>query len=102
MKKEGDIVTNRQARRDYFILETFEAGIALKGSEIKSIRLGNANLKDGFARVEKNEVILYNFHISPYEFARRDEMDPKRPRKLLLRKSQIRQLFTKSSLKGEY
>ena len=101
MKNEGDIVTNRQAKRDYFIFETFEAGIELKGSEIKSIRLAQANLKDSFARVEKNEILLYNLHISPYEFARRDEIDPKRPRRLLLRKSQIKYLFSKSLLKGQ-
>ena len=101
MKNSGDIVSNRQARRDYFILETFEAGISLKGSEIKSIRAGQASLKESFARVEKNEVLLYNLHISPYEFARREEIDPKRTRKLLLRKSQIRHLFSQSSLKGQ-
>jgi len=93
------IVTNRQAARDYFIFESFEAGIELKGSEIKSIRKQRANLKDGFARVEKGEVLLYNLHISPYEFARRDEVDPKRPRKLLLKKSQIKYLFEKISAK---
>ena len=93
MAENDAIVTNRQARRDYFILEAFEAGIELKGSEIKSIRKRLANLKDAFARVEKGEIILYNLHISPYEFARRDETDPKRPRKLLLKKSQIKYLF---------
>lgn len=94
------IVTNRQAERDYFIIETFEAGIELKGSEIKSIRKRRANLKDSFARIEKGEVLLYNMHISPYEFARRDEIDPKRARKLLLRKSEIKYLFGKISAKG--
>ena len=100
MPDNNAIVTNRQAYRDYFILETFEAGIALKGSEIKSIRKRQANLKDGFAKVEKGEFFLYNLHISPYEFARRDETDPKRPRKLLLKKSQIKYLFAKMSEKG--
>ena len=100
MSENNAIVTNRQAYRDYFILETFEAGIALKGSEIKSIRKRQANLKDGFAKVEKGEFFLYNLHISPYEFARRDETDPKRPRKLLLKKSQIKYLFAKMSEKG--
>ena len=100
MPDNNAIVTNRQAYRDYFILETFEAGIALKGSEIKSIRKRLANLKDGFAKVEKGEFFLYNLHISPYEFARRDETDPKRPRKLLLKKSQIKYLFAKMSEKG--
>jgi len=99
MAENDAIVTNRQARRDYFVLEAFEAGIELKGSEIKSIRKRLANLKDAFARVEKGEIILYNLHISPYEFARRDEADPKRPRKLLLKKSQIKYLFVKVSTK---
>ncbi len=93
------IVTNRQARHDYFILETFEAGIAFKGSEIKSVRKRHVNLKDAFARVEKGEVLLYNMHISPYEFARRDQVDSKRPRKLLLKKSQIKYIFVKISAK---
>lgn len=93
-------ISNRQARRDYFIFETFEAGIALKGSEIKSIRKGRANLKNSFARVEKKGVLLYNMHVTPYEFARREELDPKRPRKLLLRKSEIRHLIGKTSVKG--
>ena len=100
MKDSSGGISNRQARRDYFIFETFEAGIALKGSEIKSIRKGRANLKDSFARLEKNGVLLYNMHINPYEFARCEELDPKRPRKLLLRKSEIRHLIGKTSLKG--
>jgi SsrA-binding protein len=99
MAENDAIVSNRQARRDYFIIEAFEAGIALKGSEIKSIRKRRANLKDAYARVEKGEILLYNLHISPYEFARRDEIDPKRPRKLLLKKSQIKYLFAKISTK---
>ena len=97
---DNSIVTNRQARHDYFIVETFEAGIQLRGSEIKSIRKRLANLKDSFARVEKGEVFLYNMHISPYEFARLEETDPKRPRKLLLKKSQIAHIFVKTSEKG--
>ena len=94
------IVTNRQALRDYFIMETFEAGIEFKGSEIKSLRQNGANLKDGFARIEKGEVFLYNLHISPYKYARLEETDTKRARKLLLRKSQIRYLLGKVSEKG--
>jgi SsrA-binding protein len=99
MSKDA-IVTNRQAWRDYFILETLEAGIELKGSEIKSIRQRRANLKDSFARIEKKGVFLYNMHISPYEFARRDEIDPKRARRLLIRKSEIRHLRGKTSEKS--
>ena len=100
MDNNNSIVTNRQARRDYFILESFEAGIQLKGSEIKSIRKRLANLKDGFAKLEKNEVFLYNLHISPYEFSRQEGLDTKRPRKLLLKKSQIRHITGKISSKG--
>ncbi|UCD55871.1 MAG: SsrA-binding protein SmpB [Candidatus Omnitrophota bacterium] len=100
MKHNNIIATNRQALRDYFILETFEAGIELKGSEIKSIRKRRANLKESFARIGKGEVFLYNLHISPYEFARRDEIEPKRARKLLLKKKQINYLFGKISGKG--
>jgi len=94
------IVTNRKALRDYFILETFEAGIELKGSEIKSIRERRANLKESFAKVEKGEIFLYNLHINPYEFARREEIDPTRPRKLLLRKREIHSLAGKVGEKG--
>lgn len=94
------IATNRQALRDYFILETLEAGIQLKGSEIKSLRQRRANLRDGFARIEKKGVFLHNLHISPYEFARSEEADPKRARRLLLRKSEIRRLAAKTSEKG--
>ena len=94
------IVSNRQALRDFFVEETFEAGIELKGSEIKYIRKRKANLKDSYARIEKGEVILHNLHISPYEFASREELDPKRPRRLLLKKSEIRYLYGKISEKG--
>lgn len=100
MSNSGIVVSNRQAGRDYFVSETIEAGIELRGSEIKSVRLGQANLKDSFARIEKGEAFLYNLHISPYEFARRDEINPKRVRKLLLRKSEIKYLFGKVSEKG--
>ena len=100
MADNNIIVTNRQAHRDYFIEESFEAGIELKGSEIKSIRQGKANLKDSFARIEKDGIVLHNLHISPYEFARRDEIDPTRPRKLLLRKKEINYLAGKVSDKG--
>ena len=94
------IVTNRQAQRDFFIFETFEAGIELKGSEIKSIRERRANLKDSFAKIENGEIVLHNLHINPYEFARRDEVDPKRPRKLLLKKNEIKYLSSKVFDKG--
>ncbi len=83
---------NRKVFRDYFILETLECGIELKGSEVKSIRAGNANLKDSFARIEGNQVLLYNLHISPYEQASYLNVEPTRTRRLLLHKSQIRRL----------
>ena len=89
----GPIATNRKSHRDYTILETIECGIELKGSEVKSLRLGKMNLEDSFARIENNEVILYNTHISPYLEASYLNVEPKRPRKLLLRKNQIRKLF---------
>lgn len=94
------VATNKAARRDYHILEAYEAGIELKGTEVKSLREGKANLKDGFARIEGNEVFLYNVHISPYEFGNIANVDPKRQRRLLLHKSQIRKLTGKTRQKG--
>lgn len=94
------IASNRKARRDYTILETIECGIELKGSEVKSLRLGKMNLEDGFARIENNEVILYNIHISPYLEASYLNVEPKRPRKLLLRKNQIRKLSGQVTQRG--
>jgi SsrA-binding protein len=96
----GLIATNRKAHRDYAILETFECGIELKGSEVKSLRLSKMNLEDGFARIEKNEVILYNTHISPYLEASYLNVEPKRPRRLLLRKNQITKLASQLAQKG--
>ena len=87
------IASNKKAHRDYTILETLECGVELKGSEVKSLRLGKMNLEDSFARIENNEVILYNTHISPYLEASYLNVEPKRPRRLLLRKNQIRKLF---------
>jgi len=87
--KQGLIATNRAARRDYEILESVEAGIQLLGSEVKSLRIGRANLKDSFARIDNGEIYLCNCHISPYEQAGRDQADPIRMRKLLLKKGQI-------------
>ena len=86
------IATNRKARFNYTILESLEAGIQLKGTEVKSLRGSEASLADSFARLEGNEVFLYNMHIAPYEFGNIANVDPKRPRKLLLHKSQIRRL----------
>jgi SsrA-binding protein len=94
------IATNRKAHRDYHILESFECGIELKGSEVKSLRQGKINLNDSFARVEGNEVILYNAHISPYEQASYFNVEPIRPRKLLLHKNQIKRLTAQLIQRG--
>jgi len=94
------IATNKKAQRDYKILETMECGIELKGSEVKSLRAGKMNLADSFARVENNEVILYNTHISPYEQASYLNVEPKRPRRLLLHRNQIRKLTSQVSQRG--
>lgn len=97
---EKNIVVNRQARHEYFIIETYEAGIALAGTEVKSLRQGKGNLNDAFARVEHSEMLLYNMHISPYDFGNRFNLDPLRPRKLLLHKEEIRRLYGKAREKG--
>jgi SsrA-binding protein len=91
------IATNRQARFNYTILESLEAGIALKGTEVKSLRAGKATLSDSFARVDGAEVFLYNMHIAPYEFGNINNPDTVRTRKLLLHKSQIRRLAEETS-----
>lgn len=96
----GIIVTNRQAHRDYEILEIFEAGVELRGSEVKSLRERRANLKDSFARIDRGEAFLYNLHITPYKYTTFEEIDPKRTRRLLLHKAQIRRLTGKTSEKG--
>ena len=94
------IVTNRKAYRDYTILETLECGIELKGSEVKSIRAGRINLEDSFARIENDQVILYNTHISPYEEASYLNVEPVRQRRLLLHGSQIKKLSGEVFQKG--
>ena len=99
MAEEKIVATNRQARFKYTILESFEAGIELKGTEVKSLRSGQANLKDGFARVENGEIFLYNMHIAPYEFGNIANVDTVRPRKLLLHRSQIKRLAVELSAK---
>ena len=96
----ADIVNNPKARRDYHILETFEAGIVLHGTEVKSLRAGKGQISDAFARVEKNQVYLYNAHIDEYAQGNRQNHVPKAVRKLLLHKTEIRKLFGLSSVKG--
>src|SRR2546426_9439359 len=96
----ADILTNPKARRDYHILETFETGIVLRGTEVKSLRAGKGQISDAFARVEKDEVWLYNAHIDEYSHGNLQNHPPKAPRKLLLHKSEIRKLFGLASVKG--
>ena len=94
------IAENRKARFDYFIDEQLEAGLLLKGTEVKSLRIGKANLKDAYARVKNDEVFVYQMHIGPYPFAYYDNHDPLRPRKLLLHKREIKRLYGKVNEKG--
>ncbi|MEW6051070.1 MAG: SsrA-binding protein SmpB [Candidatus Zixiibacteriota bacterium] len=94
------IARNRKARHDYAIEETIEAGIELRGSEVKSIREGKINLSDSYAVVDNGQVILRNLHISPYKMASREQPDPLRPRRLLLHRKEIRKLFAKTEQKG--
>lgn len=96
----ADILNNPKARRDYHVLETFEAGIVLHGTEVKVLRAGKGQITDAFARVEKDEVWLYNAHIDEYTFGNRENHQPKAPRKLLLHKSEIRKLFGLAAIKG--
>ena len=94
------ITQNRKARHDYQIMETWEAGLVLQGTEVKSLRAAKANLKDSYARIERGEVFLYQFHISPYEKGGYANHDPLRPRKLLLNKREIRKLTGRVEEKG--
>ena len=98
-ERERVAISNRRARHEYFILDTYECGIMLVGSEVKSIREGRANLADAYARIEHGEVWLYGMHISPYAFAR-DQHDPLRRRKLLLNRREIDRLAGKTSEAG--
>ncbi len=95
-----DIVTNSKARRDYHILETFEAGIVLRGTEVKALRAGKGQIADAFARVENGEVFLHQAHIDEYAHGNLQNHQPKAPRKLLLHKSEIRKLFGLAAVKG--
>ncbi|CAM3976652.1 SsrA-binding protein SmpB [Catellicoccus marimammalium] len=100
-KGEGQVIAqNKKARHDYTILETYEAGIVLQGTEIKSIRNRRVNLKDGFIRVRNQEAFLYNVHISPYEQGNLFNHDPLRTRKLLLHKKQIKKLAEEQKQSG--
>lgn len=94
------IVQNRKARHDYFIEETVEAGIALQGTEVKSLRMGKANLQDSYAQVRNGEVFVSGLHISPYDMGNRFNHDPLRTRKLLLHKGEIVKLGAQVQKKG--
>jgi len=94
------VTENRKARHNYFIENKFEAGMVLKGTEVKSLRLGNANLKDSYARIVNGEVFVHQMHIGAYPFAYYGNHDPLRPRKLLLHKNEIKRLYSKVNEKG--
>ena len=94
------VANNKKARHDYFIEETYEAGIALTGTEIKSVRQGKVSIKESYAKIENSEMILYGMNISPYEQGNRYNVEPLRPRKLLLHKQEIRKLIGYTTIKG--
>ena len=103
MKAKGNrapISTNRKAFHDYFIHETYEAGIVLTGTEVKSIRQGRVNLRDSFVRIQGSEIWLWNTHISPYEQGNRFNQDPLRTRKLLLHRKEINKIHSLVQTKG--
>lgn len=94
------VARNRKARHEFEVLDTYEAGLELRGPEVKSLRAGGVSFQDSFARVDAGEVWLHSLHISPYEQANRFNVDPVRPRRLLLNRSEIRQLAVKTEEKG--
>ena len=100
MTASSVLATNRKALRDYHVMETVEAGVALAGTEIKSVRRRNISLEDSFARIDGGEVFLYNMHVGPYEQGGRYNLEPKRLRKLLLHRRQIERLHGLLSQKG--
>lgn len=94
------VAENRKARHDYFIIDQFEAGLMLTGTEVKSLRLGRANLKDAYARIRNGEVFVYQMHIGAYPFAYHGNHDPLRVRKLLLHNYEIKKLYGSVNEKG--
>ena len=94
------IANNKKVYHDYFLEETFEAGIALAGTEVKSMRMGKCSIKEAFVRIENGEVIVYGMHVSPYEKGNIFNKDPLRPKKLLMHKSEIRKLMGKLAEQG--
>ena len=100
-KTQGKLIANnKKAYHDYFILDTYEAGIALAGTEVKSLRMGKCSIKESFIRIENGEIFIYGMHISPYEKGNIFNKDPLRVRKLLLHKSEINKLLGKIKEKG--
>ena len=100
-KRERKLVANnKKARHDFFIEEVYEAGIVLTGTEIKSVRQGKVSIKESYAKIEQGEMILYGMNISPYEQGNRFNVDPLRPRKLLLHKQEIRMLIGYTTQQG--
>jgi len=97
---EKNVCINRRARYDYFIMTSFEAGIALAGCEVKSVRQGKVNLQDAYAAIEDGQAYVHNVHITPYDKSSHFVPDPKRTRKLLLHKSEIKRLMGRVSEKG--
>ena len=100
VKEHRAIATNRKALYDYFIVERFEAGIMLTGSEVKSIRSGRANLRDSYVQVKNGELWLLDAHIAPYDQASRENHEPRRDRKLLMHRKEINRLEQKAQAKG--
>ena len=100
-KRERKLVANnKKARHDYFIEEVYESGIVLTGTEIKSVRQGNVSIKESYAKIERGELIVHGMNISPYEQGNRYNVEPLRPRKLLLHKQEIRKLIGYTTMKG--
>jgi SsrA-binding protein len=101
VSRRGDqvVITNRKARHDYFVLDSYECGVVLKGAEVKSIRNGRANLQDSYARMEDGELWMHGMHVLPYEFSRA-ELDPVRPRKLLVHRKELSEIERATEEKG--
>jgi len=100
MKQKKIIANNKKARHEYFIEDVYEAGMVLTGTEIKSIRAGKVNIKESYAKIENGEIVIYGMHISPYEQGNRYNVEPLRPRKLLLHKQEIKKLIGLTTMKG--
>lgn len=100
MREIKKVAVNRKARHEYFIEDTFEAGLVLQGTEVKSLRLGRCNMQDAYAAIQKGEVFIHNMHISPYDQGNIYNHDPLRPKKVLLNKKQIKTLIGKTQQEG--